>query len=158
MCKEGWTTRGVTEHRDGGTAAKFGTHQRYRHYWADGLMTTALTLVGDDEPTLDQVHQALQRPARPLFIGRKTCLPARPLLDPARPILEGETPQEILARIPLWQRDGTVDQVARQVEACWTAGEGEGEYNRVADRRDWISNLPAGSTVRIEGLLEGGGA
>lgn len=158
MCSEGWTTRGVAEHRDGGTAAKFGTHQRYRHYWADGLMTIALTLAGDDEPTVEQVGWALQRPARPLFVGRKTCLPARPLLDPNLSILEGETLREILAGVPLWQRDGAVDPVGRQVEACWPASEGEGEHNRIADRRDWISNLPTGSTLRIEGLLGGGGA
>jgi len=155
MCNEGWTTHGVTEHRDGGPAAKFGTHQRYRHYWADGLMTMALTLVGDDEPTLEQVRQALHRPARPLFIGRKTCLPARPLLDPNHAIQEGEVLREILARVPLWQRDGTMDTVGRQVDAFWPADESEGDQNRVADRRDWISNLPTGSSLRVEGLLGG---
>ena len=30
-----------------------------------------------DQPTLDQLAQALQRPTRPLFIGRKPCLPTR---------------------------------------------------------------------------------
>ena len=157
MRHEGWTTHGATEHRHGGPDARFGTHQRYRHYWADGLMTVALTLVGSKEPTIEQVAQTLNRPARPLFIGRKTCLPARPLLDPHQPVMEGETLRAILARVPLWQRDGGIAR-AQAVEACWPAGEGDGESNRVADRRDWISNLPTGSTARVEGLLEGGEA
>jgi CRISPR system Cascade subunit CasD len=147
----------VPEHRDGGTAAKFGTHQRYRHYWADGLMTVALTLTDNSEPTLDGVADALRRPARPLFLGRKTCLPARPLLDPDQPTAEGRTLREILSRVPMWQRDGTLASEESEVTACWPADEGEGEPNRVADRHDWISNLPTGSTLRNEGLLRGGG-
>lgn len=154
--KGGWTTQGLVEWRDG--ASGLSTHQRYRHFWADGLMTVVLALVGDDEPTVEQVSQALQRPARPLFLGRKTCLPARPLLDPNNAILEGETLRGILARVPLWQRNGEPNPDGRPVEACWPAGDGEGEHNRVADRRDWISNLPTGSTLRIEGLLGGGGS
>ena len=78
MCKPGWTTRGEIEHRAGGTGAKYGTHQRYRHYLTDGLMTVALGLVGEGYPGLDTIKEAFERPARPLFLGRKTCLPARP--------------------------------------------------------------------------------
>lgn len=154
MRHEGWTTRGDPEHRHGGTDAKFGTHQRYRHYWADGLMTVALSVIGDDEPTLERVAQALRRPARPLFIGRKTCLPARPLLDPVQPVAEGETLRAIIAAIPIWCRDGGT-AAEQEVEACWPAGEGEGENRRVADRRDWIANLPTGSSIRTEGFLKG---
>lgn len=153
---EGWTTRGETEHRGGGEA-KYGTHQRYRHYWADGLMTIALALTGDDEPTLEQVCQALQRPARPLFIGRKTCLPARPLLDPDTPVMEGENLKDIISKIPLWSREGRAVGKQGRVEACWPASEGGGDHNRVADRRDWISNLPTGSSLRAEGLIAGSG-
>lgn len=75
----GWTTRGAVEGRDGGSASE-GTHIRRRQYWCDRVMTVALALAPADEaPDLDALAAALRRPARPLFIGRKPCLPSRPL-------------------------------------------------------------------------------
>lgn len=77
---QGWTTRGAPEGRGKGEATK-GTHIRYRFFLADAAYTVALTLdPADEPPTLDEVEAALLCPARPLFIGRKTCLPSRPLL------------------------------------------------------------------------------
>lgn len=153
MRHEGWTTRGTVEHRAGGAAARLGTHQRYRHYWTDGLMTLALALTDAPGPTLAEVHEALRRPARPLFLGRKTCLPARPLLDPVTPVAAGPTLRAILSTVPRWGRDGEIVTERATCEACWPAGEGEGTSRRVADRRDWRSNLPTGSSQRVEGLL-----
>ena len=75
----GWTTRGTPEHRAGGDSAKYGTHIRYRHYWANGVMTLALGLTDAQTPTVADLAAALATPARPLFLGRKTCLPAAPL-------------------------------------------------------------------------------
>ena len=51
MAGAGWTTRGVPEHRGGGQDAKLGTHIRYRHYWANGVMTVAVALTGVEEPS-----------------------------------------------------------------------------------------------------------
>lgn len=77
---QGWTTRGAPEGRGKGEATR-GTHIRERHFLADAAYTVALTLhPADASPTLDDVEAALLRPARPLFLGRKTCLPSRPLL------------------------------------------------------------------------------
>ena len=149
-----WTTRGKIEGRGKGNATK-STHIRYRHYWTDGLMTVALTLSDDASPTLDVIHRALRLPARPLFLGRKTCLPARPLLDPDQSILKGESLRAILQAVPVWRRDGSHAEGTDSSEACWPAGEGDGEHRRVADRRDWRSNLPTGSTPRVEGPLSG---
>ncbi|GAB4178933.1 MAG: hypothetical protein Kow0020_15010 [Wenzhouxiangellaceae bacterium] len=149
---EAWTTRGSTEGRGTGDATK-GTHIRYRHYWSDGLMTVALSLAGDQSPTLDELHAALRRPARPLFLGRKTCLPARPLLDPEQPVIEGDSLKVILRTVPVWNRAGRPIDPPDDIEGCWPAGEGGGEARRVADRRDWRANLPTGSSARAEGLL-----
>ena len=91
----GWTTRGAPEgrakspsfawdelyERERGVRRKSLTHQRYRDYDADAVTMVALAL--DDAPTgpdLDTVRRALERPVRPLFIGRKACLPSRPIL------------------------------------------------------------------------------
>lgn len=159
MREDGWTTRGVPEHRKGGNDARYGTHQRFRHYWADGLMTLVLSLEASGDPSLDDVAHALRHPARPLFLGRKTCLPARPLLDPSDPIREGQSLYSILRAVPVWRRDGSVALAPAPLEACWPGGEhdsGPGEQRSVADRRDWRSNLPSGSSDRIEGLLAEG--
>ena len=77
----GWTTRGVPEGRAGGAGTYAGQHQRYRDYHADAAVTVALTLEPADEaPDITTLAHALQQPARPLFIGRKPCLPSSPLL------------------------------------------------------------------------------
>lgn len=158
MREPGWTTRGVPEHRSGGESARFGTHQRSRHYWADGLMTVVLSL-GPGIPTFEDVLAALRRPARPIFLGRKTCLPARPLLDPAAPVVEGEDLLRILHSVPLWDRAGQTAS-NRRVEACWPAELGikeRGDIRRVFDLRDWLNQIPAGSRLRAEGMIGGDG-
>lgn len=150
--KGGWTTRGEVEWRGG--ASRVGTHQRYRHYWIDGLMTVAFSLRGTDKPDLSQIVEALTYPARPLFLGRKTCLPARPLLDSETPIMEGEDILDILRRAPAMKRPGSSPQ---KYEACWPA-DVESPYTRtvrrVYDLRDWANQIPAGSTLRAEGIIE----
>ena len=81
----GWTTRGRPEGRAGGEGSYAGQHQRYRHFYCDAALTVAVRLSGDDdEPTLEQLASALEQPARPLFIGRKPCLPGAPLYWPCR--------------------------------------------------------------------------
>ena len=78
---KGWTNRGQPEGRAGGHKAYDAPHLRYRDYFADMRVTVALRLVSvGDFPTLDQLESALDEPARPLFIGRKPCLPSAPLL------------------------------------------------------------------------------
>ena len=75
----GWTTRGRTESRTGDpkTYEEGSGERRWRDYRTDTKVTVALRMEGDDQltPTLDQIAKALDEPERPLFIGRKTCLP-----------------------------------------------------------------------------------
>lgn len=74
---KGWTTRGVVEERAGGPDAYKSPHLRSRDYRADASVLVAVCLAPADEaPTLQDLAAALDRPARPLFIGRKGCLPA----------------------------------------------------------------------------------
>lgn len=73
----GWTTRGFVETREGGDASYQSPHLRHRDYRADASVLVALRLdPADLAPTLDEVAAALDRPSRPLFIGRKGCPPA----------------------------------------------------------------------------------
>ena len=70
---KGWTTRGRPEGRAGGANTYDAPHLRYRDYFADMRVTIALRLQSENErPTLDDLESALEQPARPLFIGRKT--------------------------------------------------------------------------------------
>jgi CRISPR system Cascade subunit CasD len=145
----GWTTRGRREERKGGSAAT-GTHIRYRHHWANGVMTLALALEGSDDPTLDQLEHALRTPERPLFIGRKPCLPAAPLLigrceaQGVRAALAGEPLADIgPRRRPL------------QITALWPVDEGQGAMvEERFDARDWANNIHLGSRRYAVGLLE----
>ena len=107
---QGWTTRGAPEGRGKGEATR-GTHIRYRFFLADAAYTVALALdPADESPTLDELEAALLHPARPLFIGRKTCLPSRPFLgrQGERHRLTAPSLVEALADVEPWA-DGTED-------------------------------------------------
>ncbi len=73
----GWTTRGVVERRGGGDDAYKAPHLRDRDYRADASVLVALRLDAPEQaPTLTDLATALDAPQRPLFLGRKGCLPA----------------------------------------------------------------------------------
>jgi CRISPR system Cascade subunit CasD len=71
-----WTTRGVVEERGGGPDAYKSPHLRSRHYRADASVLVAICLQpATGAPGLQDLAQALDEPARPLFLGRKGCPP-----------------------------------------------------------------------------------
>jgi len=145
----GWTTRGRPEERKGGSAAT-GTHIRYRHHWANGVMTVALALDGNDDPTPDALEHALRTPARPLFIGRKPCLPAAPLFIGRR---EAQGVRAALAAEPLAEIGPRRRPI--QITALWPMEEGEGAMvEERFDARDWANNIHLGSRRYAVGLLE----
>lgn len=145
-----WTTRGTLEKRKGGSASS-GTHIRLRDYWADAAYTVALTLDPvDSSPTLNDVATALKYPTRPLFIGRKTCLPAKPIF-----LNETEAPRLIDAlsdpnEAPLASRSDI-----RSLRAWWPVRPDADEPDEndpvqeemrepVTDQRDWKNQIHAG--------------
>lgn len=141
-----WTTRGVPAGRAGGAATYEGSHQRWREYHADLRLSLALRLEPEeDSPTLDELHAALDRPARPLFIGRKCCLPSSPIFGgwieapSAREALEAAAPTGLAGLF-----------------ASWPAAEGRDGSNRVTtvtDERNWVSGLHGGGREICEGSL-----
>jgi CRISPR system Cascade subunit CasD len=145
----GWTTRGRREDRKGGSAAT-GTHIRYRHHWANGVMTVALALHGSGAPTLEDLEHALQTPARPLFIGRKPCLPAAPLCIGRR---EAQGVKAALAAEPL--ADIAPRRRPNKMVAIWPLDEGEAAMvEERFDARDWSNNTHLGSRRYAVGTLE----
>ncbi|AHJ65825.1 Hypothetical protein GbCGDNIH4_1696 [Granulibacter bethesdensis CGDNIH4] len=136
----GWTTRGRVEGRDGASNAEASTHIRQRDYHADMQMTVVLHLTPAEEaPTLDDIAKALLKPARPLFFGRKPCLPADYVLaaQEENRWVEAEDARAALIAIP---GEGLL-------RAQWSAAPGKGKS--LADRRNWRSGLHGG-TRRVE--------
>lgn len=137
----GWTTWGTTEGRTG--ASYDAPHRRRRDFRADAEVIAVLTLEPEAEmPTLDEVAAALDRPARPLFIGRKPCLPSGPIL---RGEMEAADVHGALATLAV---DGAHD-------AAWPAGEGppgDRTFDE-ADLRVWSSGLHGGTRRVVEGRL-----
>lgn len=152
----GWTTRGHREDRGTGDATS-GTHQRWRHYWANGCATVAMTLAAPaagatEAVALEDVEAALRAPARPLFIGRKTCIPASPILLGRRTV---DTMRRALVNEPLVRSAGR--PTPEQVLACWPPEEGEGAGSVLLDDvRDWESNVHRGRQRYATGFLEVG--
>jgi len=156
----GWTTRGTVDERKGGSAKK-GTHIRYRDYLVDAVYTLALTLVPTaPNPTIEELAGALAEPARPLFIGRKSCIPSAPLLLESKPL----TASGVLAALAL------VPQVApwragsspvKNLRAWWPDDEpvpagvnlAQSRLIPVYDRRDWVNQIHSGRRLIREGLI-----
>jgi CRISPR system Cascade subunit CasD len=152
----GWTTRGVLEERRGGGASE-ATHIRHRHYLADAVLTVALTLEPPEgEPSLAAVSAALRAPARPLFLGRKCCLPSGPIW-----IGESTSPSlrraiESAPRLDAGGTEGRGDAGKPPAIRPRSDGEVEGAvrlWPRVEDRDD-VNAIHVGRRVYVEGFVE----
>ncbi len=148
---KGWTTRGRPEGRTGGTATYDSPHIRYRDYDAGKRVTIALRFDPADEvPGLDAVAAALDEPARPLFLGRKPCLPshrillgfreadslyaallAEPIANPSDR-LQWMWPEHIALFLP-WDEPHELEK-SREIRFC--------------ERRDWRAGIHVGE-VRL---------
>lgn len=148
----GWTTHGRVDARAGASSGE--THIRYRHYIADAIFTVALTLVPADEaPTVASLAEAVRAPERPLFLGRKACLPASPLVVS---VLQSASIVDALKEIaPVAKRadDG-------ELAAWWpddlVADDALVRSSRrvaVTDERDWSNQVHVGRRFVREGTI-----
>lgn len=130
----GWTTRGFPEGRRGGAITYQSPYVRKMQYWADAEVAVTLRLIGDDELDTESVAAALHRPERPLFLGRKTHLPAGPIYRGMHAAKDAYTAleQADLDTMPiLWdQREGPDDApLVRRDDRNWSNGVHAGEYS-----------------------------
>jgi CRISPR system Cascade subunit CasD len=140
----GWTTLGEPEKRRGSDDSYKSPHLRYRDYHArlDALVALRLE-AADEEPTLDTIAQALDHPKRPLYIGRKPCLPSgRLFVD----IVDADDVLDALQRAPAPER--------REFCFQWPRKEGTLANARaldVCDERNWKSGVHGGWRAVFEG-------
>ena len=148
----GWTTRGTPEGRAGGDRTYDAPHLRYRDFFADMRVTVALRLEPADEaPTLEDLSDALDEPARPLFIGRKPCLPSARLNAGQRDAVSA-----LAALIDEPLGEGVPGESA--VSLLWADGESSDKASPVntymlTDERNWRSGLHGGGRLVHEGSL-----
>lgn len=132
-----WTTDGRLEQRKGGSASS-GTHIRERDYLAGACYTLALTLVPPTpSPTLDDLVDAVKTPARPLFIGRKPCLPAESLYAGRT---SAEDLKEALSDPAFLPRERDSGPYAIWMEAR----RDDPKARPYTDRRDWQNQVHSG--------------
>ncbi|MDK3016473.1 type I-E CRISPR-associated protein Cas5/CasD [Pseudodonghicola flavimaris] len=135
----GWTTWGQPEGRAGATYDS--PHRRRRDYLADHETRVVLRLSDGNGPGLEELAAALDRPARPLFIGRKPCLPTSRLFVGW---VGGVSVHDALAALgirgrALWPDEGGAYPGALRYD--------------LADLRNWQSGLHGGSRIVYEGEL-----
>lgn len=148
---KGWTTRGRPEGRAG--ASYSAPHRRQRDYHADSSVCVVLRLEpARDKPVLEELAAALERPARPLFLGRKPCLPSAPLL-------KGKSGRWVVAD-KAYSALAAIPGKDAALRAQWPIGEGpESPGNLVdhivdhTDLRNWLTGLHGGSRRVVEGRI-----
>ena len=144
-----WTTRGTLE----GRAARLQkqTHIRRRDYWADSAHTVAVTLdEAQTSPTIDELAEAVKRPERPLFIGRKTCLPATPIF------LARTNAAELVDALRKAPLHAGADH-GPSYRAWWPCKPGDETDADIAkpvtDRRDWRNQIHVGERWIAHGSI-----
>lgn len=139
-----WTTRGRIEPRQGTSDSEDAITIRDREFWADAIYTLAISLKDGDGPTLRDLERALECPERPLFIGRKTCIPSAPVLLEPR-TKKTENIEDFLRDYPGVHKQRAKDDI---VDACWPASSfRQGKdviVKEAADLRDWMHNVHSG--------------
>lgn len=152
---EGWTTWERPEGRTGANRTYDSPHRRKREYHADASARLVLRLrQAGEAPTIAALIQAFHFPARPLFIGRKPCLPSRPLVAAnADRCVEAASAYDALCAVASRNPSTTRKQ------ALWPVGEGPqhgASVDRIVERRDlrnWRKGVHAGSRPIVEGWV-----
>jgi CRISPR system Cascade subunit CasD len=138
---KGWTTWGIRAERGGDSYES--PHRRPRDYLADHdcRVVMRFSTTSDLVPDLDTLAVAFDRPARPLFIGRKSCLPTCRLFAGW---VEGATARDALAGLGLVGRGQWPEETAAALPDTLI---------EVADRRNWRTGFHGGRRRLVEGDL-----
>lgn len=146
----GWTTKGRPEMREGANSER--THIRRQHYLVDAAYVLAVELKPPTEtPTLADLEEALRVPKRPLFLGRKTCLPASPVCIG---MVDAPSLEAALRAHPRVERadEGPLKMWLPCSSPADEATSG-GRILEVADMRDWQNQIHVGRRWLIESAV-----
>ena len=158
----GWTTRGVPETRSGSPETyKNGAHRRWRDYQTDVRAVIAARLDGPGVSARDMAGY-LDEPTRPLFIGRKPCLPTTRIFSGFQ---EAETALEALFMAPVQRPEEGEGAGSEQLRVQWAYEDGptpqqaselvrQAEIQRVPDLRNWRTMLHSGERWVYEGTAD----
>lgn len=135
----GWTRYGVEgrigDYKEGNTILR-------KQFVTGTVYGVALGLRDDPPVGLDALQAALARPARTLFLGRRSCLPTRPILDG---VVEAPTASDAL-----------MTRVVGTVPVWYDAGEGPDDGRMSApDQRNFSTDRFATGTRLFRRMMEG---
>lgn len=147
-----WTTRGVVEKRAGASSKQ--THILHREYWADAVVSSAISVATGAGVDVEILHDALKQPSRPLFIGRKNCLPASPIVQGC---IQAASLQDALLATPLHPRASRDPETgAGRAGTQLPATSQDPTATPINDQRDWANQIHAGQRWVREVELEYG--
>lgn len=142
--RKSWTTKDVLNRTDGNDKNAI---QIYRDYLTDASITVAIS--SSNEEILDKCISAVKKPARPLFIGRKACVPTRPIFEA---VTDADSLFEVLSTYPT--TDGKEEVLIR------TEGNESHLYEDtcrellIRDGKDWINGFHAYERPIVEGIVK----
>lgn len=147
MVDTGWTTRNSVEGR-GGASSK-STHIRFRDYLADYSFVLAVRFK-EESTSLNssRLADSLQNPARPLFVGRKCCIPSVKLFEE---IVEAPSTFEAIKS----HLDSKLSLTGEY--EFWTSEQELKDVHlwelMVTDERDWKNQIHVGQHRIFHGLI-----
>ena len=133
-----------------GLKGKFSTLISHRNYLQDAYFTVVLE--GEREK-LEQIYEALKHPKWPIYLGRKACIPSRPVYDQIYDCYQSI--EEALYSLPLAERSS--DIITAEIEknaaghlqgSCYFRNDARGRESRSFFSREVIRKT-------INGLKEG---
>ena len=152
---KGWTTRGQPEGRAG---ASYGApHRRERYYHMDARVVVVLRLEpATASPDIDALAHALHYPKRPIFIGRKPCLPTGVLVNASdKSFVTANTAYEALQKVPAPPEDNTTTSM-RSLWPLDGSPVDDANVSRIIDLPDlcnWRTGLHSGTRKVVEGRI-----
>ena len=150
-----WSTHGAPIGRTGDYGSYTSPLLSYKDYTVDTLIHAAFSLAPSKKgPTPKETALALQKPYRPLFLGRKTCLPSAYLFQGLD--TESQSPLQALLSLP------ALPETEPTVRLLWSRGETAGAPDdlvpsktyRLSDERDFQSGPHKGFRWVSEALID----
>ena len=139
-----WNSQGRVAERNGGASGDF-TVQLEKEYLADASVTVAVSM---PEAWIDEYVAHLRTPARPLFLGRRSCPPTRPIL---LGVVEAGSLLEALSSQPM------DDGLPAELEGQWPIEMGKGNpVVPASDIKDWRNRVHVGLRRINEGKISVG--